>query len=477
MGAKLWRSGKVSPLSLGPNQKTMRILWICSTNPSEAEDSLLLALSGMNVQVARDILEAREFLVGALPYDAAIANLPMIGLAAENVIEEITSARKGTAVLIRESGGGLAEAIHCTKIGAFHYFDDSAHPKDILDAVQLAKSAVRRAAAVEPWRQILVGESRPMLDLAERIRLVGSRRSTVLISGETGTGKELVARAIHMASTRCQQPLVTVNCSALPENLLEAELFGHVRGAFTGAVTSRVGRFEQANRGTIFLDEIADMPLDIQTKLLRVLQEREFQRLGSSETIKVDVRVIAACNVNLADRIRQGRFREDLFYRLNVIPLELPALRERAADIPLLVQHFLEKICRQEGIETRRVAAETLARLDGYYWPGNIRQLENAVEMAVALSGEREILYPSDFPLPPAERPMQPAAIPSNAESMITVPDAGLDFEQTVGTIARSILEQALSKTGGNKKAAADMLRLKRTTLSAKLRALDAVAV
>jgi transcriptional regulator with GAF, ATPase, and Fis domain len=299
---------------------------------------------------------------------------------------------------------------------------------------------------------------------AEVIRLVAGRRSTVLITGETGTGKEMVARAIHRASSRAHLPLVTVNCNALPENLIEAELFGHVRGAFTGAVQHRVGRFEQAHRGTLFLDEIGDLPLDMQTKLLRVLQEREFQRVGSSETIHVDVRLIAATNVDLAARVGERKFREDLYYRLNVVPIATPPLRERLEDIPSLTGHFIEKICRQENIAPRRLAPQALEHLAAYRWPGNVRQLENAVERAIALSGEREVLYVSDFELPSA------------AMDLVAVPEAGLDFEQTVDSVGRRILEQAMRKSGGNKTAAAEMLGLKRTTLAAKLKTLNALA-
>jgi transcriptional regulator with GAF, ATPase, and Fis domain len=299
---------------------------------------------------------------------------------------------------------------------------------------------------------------------AEVIRLVAGRRSTVLITGETGTGKEMVARAIHRASSRAHLPLVTVNCNALPENLIEAELFGHVRGAFTGAVQHRVGRFEQAHRGTLFLDEIGDLPLDMQTKLLRVLQEREFQRVGSSETIHVDVRLIAATNVDLAARVGERKFREDLYYRLNVVPIATPPLRERLEDIPSLAGHFIEKICRQENIAPRRLAPQALEHLAAYRWPGNVRQLENAVERAIALSGEREVLYVSDFELPSA------------AMDLVAVPEAGLDFEQTVDSVGRRILEQAMRKSGGNKTAAAEMLGLKRTTLAAKLKTLNALA-
>jgi transcriptional regulator with PAS, ATPase and Fis domain len=294
----------------------------------------------------------------------------------------------------------------------------------------------------------------------------------VLITGETGTGKELVARSIHAASGRNRSALVAVNCSALPDALLEAELFGHVKGAFTGAIGPRSGRFEEANHGTIFLDEIGDMPFSLQAKLLRVIQEREFQRLGSSETIRVDVRVVAATHTDLADLIKQGKFREDLYYRLNVVPIALPPLREHRSDVPMLVRHFIEKVCREENLATKEISLETLGRLAGHDWPGNVRQLENAVEKAIVLSGERTMLFPGDFPLPPSRHPV--AYRPGTAP-MIAVPDQGLDFERTVGSIELNILEQALRKTRGNKKLAAEMLGLKRTTLTAKLKSLAAV--
>jgi transcriptional regulator with PAS, ATPase and Fis domain len=326
----------------------------------------------------------------------------------------------------------------------------------------------------EPWRRFLVGRSPAMERLAEKIRLIGPKRATVLITGETGSGKEAAARAIHAASPRAHLPMVAVNCTALPESLLEAELFGHVRGAFTGAVQSRTGRFEQANHSTIFLDEIGDMPMDTQAKLLRVLQEREFQRIGSSETIHIDVRVVAATNANLPQRIAAGRFREDLYYRLNVVPLPLPALRERLEDVAALTEHFVEKICLQEGIPVRRIERETVEMLSGYSWPGNVRQLENAVEHAIALSGDRMVLLPSDFHLP-LDFP-RPSGGDWESPHSVTVPDEGLDFEATIGRIELHILEQALRRTGGNKSQAAEMLRLKRTTLTAKLRSLYKLA-
>ena len=321
----------------------------------------------------------------------------------------------------------------------------------------------------EVWRESLVGRSTAMERVANVIRLVANRRSTVLITGETGTGKEMTARAIHRAGPRAQQPFVAINCSALPENLLEAELFGHVRGAFTGALTTRIGRFEMAHRGTIFLDEIGDMPLDLQAKLLRVLQEREFEKLGSSDTVKIDVRVIAATNIDLRQRVEQGSFREDLYYRLNVVPLEMPPLRARLTDIPLLVDHFVAKICRQEGIARKEVAPEIFEHLQGFDWPGNVRQLENAVEMAIALSGDREELVPNDCPLPVA---MERRPLMAGITTAIPLPETGLDFERTMSSIQLSLLEQALRRTNGNKKQAADILRLNRTTLTAKLKSL-----
>jgi DNA-binding NtrC family response regulator len=325
-------------------------------------------------------------------------------------------------------------------------------------------------AHAEDWERLLIGESGEMRQVHRTIELAGPRRATVLITGESGTGKERAARALHLASPRRKAPWVAVNCTALPENLLEAELFGHTRGAFTGALQSRVGRFEQANGGTIFLDEIGDLPLDLQGKLLRVLQEREFQRLGSSETVGIDVRVVAATNCDLMDRIEEGRFREDLYYRLNVIPLAMPALRQRRIDVPMLAGHFTAKICAMERIPLKSIAPDALEKLCAYAWPGNVRQLENAIEAAVALSGDQEMLLASDFPLP-AERPA-----PIGAEGIpgFALPEQGLDYDQTLALIERSILQQALQKTGGNKKAAADMLHLKRTTLSAKVRTLDA---
>jgi len=373
-----------------------------------------------------------------------------------------------------------AEAVRLHRSGAFNCVGQRDGVETLRGCLEQAveerrcQSRRRFSAVREPWREMLVGESAAMQRVADTIRLVGPRRCTVLICGESGTGKELAAKAIHMASPRAHQSFVAVNCTALPEHLLEAEMFGHTKGAFTGAVSTRVGRFEHAHKGTLFLDEIADMPLEMQAKLLRVLQDREFQRLGSSEVIKVDIRVIAASNVNLLDRVHQGRFREDLYYRLNVVPLQLPALRERDDDIPVLVYHLVQKICSREGIPVRRLAPETLASLKAFPWPGNVRQLENAVEMAIALCGDRDILYPRDLGM---AEPVATKVVPIDVRTPATPLTEGVDFETAVSRFQLSMLQQALTQTGGNKTAAAELLGMKRTTLIMKLRSFEGIAV
>ncbi|MBV9264978.1 MAG: sigma-54-dependent Fis family transcriptional regulator [Acidobacteriaceae bacterium] len=381
-----------------------------------------------------------------------------------------------------------ADAIRFSRYGASDCLDCLSTTEQFFSALQISLAASKNvrestdtAAAAEPWRKLLVGRSVPMEQISKVIRLIASRRCTVLISGETGTGKEVVAKAIHMASSRGRRPMVSVNCGAIPENLVEAELFGHVKGAFTGAVNHRIGRFEQANGGTLFLDEIADLPLELQSKLLRALQEKEIQRLGGSETLKVDVRVIAATNADLLARVREGRFREDLYYRLNVVPIHLPTLRGRACDIPLLIEHFVRKVCEAEGIAPKSVSPEAVRLLSGHSWPGNVRQLENAVEHAVVMSGDREYLYASDFSLR-LDHTTTPAAVSQDGNIVDTVPgsqkefpEEGLDFTETLRQFERAILQEAMSRAQGNKTVAADMLKLPRTTLIHKLRVLDTV--
>ena len=319
----------------------------------------------------------------------------------------------------------------------------------------------------EGWRETLVGASPSLSDMARVIELVGPRRCTVLITGETGTGKEVAARAVHLASERAHLPMVAVNCGAIPEHLLEAELFGHTKGAFTGANASRVGHFEEAQNSTLFLDEIGDLPLELQGKLLRVLQEREVQRLGSSETVKLNVRVIAATNLDLRQRVEEGKFRQDLYYRLNVVAMQMPSLRERLNDIPALVRHFVERICKLERIPTKQVSPAVFSHLQQYSWPGNIRELENLVERAVVMSGFDDQLHPDHFPLPSLGRRLEVD------QTSCLVPDGGLDFARTVASFEAALVDQALQKAGGNKTAAAELLRMKRTTLVSKLRAFE----
>jgi two-component system nitrogen regulation response regulator GlnG len=378
--------------------------------------------------------------------------------------------------------GTTQTAIEAMKLGAYDYLlkpFDVPKLKEIIGNALRAARDMQQVVSYEPLLESedyelgIVGRSESMQKVFKLIGQLAGSDATALITGESGTGKELVARAIYHHSERNGKPFLAVNCAAIPEQLLESELFGHERGAFTGAAAQRVGRFEQCHQGTIFLDEIGDMTPATQTKILRVLQSGTFERVGGNEPIEVDVRIIAATNKPLEQAVAARQFREDLFYRLNVVPLRVPALRERPSDIPILVHHLADKICKQEGLPPRRIARETLERLASHSWPGNVRQLENTVEMAIALSGDRDTLYPADFPLPPSPplKPVVAGAIPT-----IALPDEGLDFEQMVANMERAILEQALRRTGGNKAQAAGMLRLKRTTLSAKLKSLDAVA-
>ena len=321
-----------------------------------------------------------------------------------------------------------------------------------------------------PWRRLVIGQSLAITQVCDIIELVASKRCTVLIAGESGTGKEVIARAVHAASPRAHLPMVALNCTALPGSLIETELFGHAKGAFTGAHGSRIGRFEQAHRSSIFLDEIGDLPIDAQAKLLRVLQEQEFQRVGSSETVRVDCRVIAASNVDLEAAIRERRFREDLYYRLNVVPIHLPPLRERREDIPLLLEHFVQKVSAAENIPPKQISEEAMEVLQVMDWPGNIRQLEHTVQMGIALSGNRAVLEVSDFRLPRGPRISTRL---SREQPLVTVPNEGIDFDEMVGRFELSLLEQALALAGGNKARAAALLNIKRTTLLAKMKSFE----
>jgi DNA-binding NtrC family response regulator len=429
----------------------------------------------MTALLAPDLAAGLE-LLNTRPVDAILVQLPQPDATAEEVLCEILTAGCRAPIILYEPGGSASRALELRSQGALQYVS---HPVAKEELLELLMQAIRyqrgKCYAPQhidaPVHKCLVGSSSSMQEVCEIINLIGPRRSTVLITGETGTGKEVAARAIHAAGSRASQKMVAVNCAALPDHLLEAELFGHTKGAFTGAVNARVGLFEQAHNSTIFLDEIGEMPLPLQAKLLRVLQEREVQRIGSSEPLPVDVRVIAASNVNLLEAVANRRFREDLYYRLNVVALRMPPLRERSSDIPQLVEHFLAKIASHEGVAPKRISIEALDALVKYFWPGNVRQLEHALESAIALSGSRMMLYPGDFDLPAEVRGAEISPL-----STLDVPETGIDFDQLMSGIERRLLERALAKSGGNKARAANMLRMKRTTLISKFKAFDVCA-
>lgn len=442
-----------------------RILWIgAGFDLAQEESGLTLSHEGD--------LEAGLGRLQDSSLDCIVARLTCT-TECEPLIELLHQRPQTTPVLVQLAEDSVHVAALLAQSGVVKVYGPQTSAAEILLDAREAAAIVRQrslSTAQGAWRKAMIGESDVMRRVGDLVARVAGRRSTVLITGESGTGKEVVANALHAASGRAHRPFLAVNCSALPEGLLESELFGHTRGAFTGAVQNRQGLFELANGGTVFLDEIGDMPVSLQAKLLRVLQEQQFHRLGSSEPVRVDVRIIAATNTNLERAIAEGRFREDLFYRLNVIPIHLPALRERIEDVPVLAAHFAGKICRAEGIPLKTLTPPAIARLCRYTWPGNVRQLQNVIERAVVIgSGERQV-FPGDIEIP--EQPC--SAVPPVLAAIDT--RQGLDFERTVGTFERTIIEQVLKQTAGNKTRAAELLRLRRTTLSAKLRALSAAA-
>jgi DNA-binding NtrC family response regulator len=408
-------------------------------------------------------------------FDIVVTDLRLPGIDGGKVLEAALARYPDIIGIVVTGYGTVKDAVEAIKRGATDFvtkpfqFDELLHVLDsALEQRRLkSENAYLRSELERRYSfQGIVGRSRPMRDLFQLLETVSATGSTILVTGETGTGKELVARAIHHNSPRRGSQFVAINCSAIPETLLEAELFGHVRGAFTGAVGNRVGRFEQAHKGTLFLDEIGTMGAPLQMKLLRTLQEREVERVGDSRPIKVDVRVIAATNSDLTKLVSEGKFREDLFYRLNVIPVRLPPLRDRREDIPLLVQHFLDRFCRElkPVRPSMTVSQQAMRRLMAYGWPGNVRQLENALERGVALGAGRTQIELSDLPPDVLEPGDQPAPGP------LVLPEGGIDFAEYVGSVERDLIHQSLERTGGNKGRAAQLLNLKRTTLVEKLK-------
>jgi DNA-binding NtrC family response regulator len=409
-------------------------------------------------------------------FDVLITDLRLPGIDGRQVLDAAIERYPEIVAIVITGYGTVKDAVDAIKQGAADFitkpfqFDALLH---VLNSAMeqrrlVSENAYLRSQLEERYRiDGLVGRSNVMRDLFQLLEIVAATSSTVLITGETGTGKELAAKAIHHNSARRTQRFIAINCSAIPETLLEAELFGHVRGAFTGAVANRQGRFEQAHKGTLFLDEVGTMSPSLQAKLLRVLQEREFERVGDSHTIKIDVRVIAATHSDLAKMVAEGSFREDLFYRLNVIPVALPPLRERRDDIPLLVQHFIQRLCADLGRAPATMSQEALRRLMAYHWPGNVRQLENVVERALAFSQGR-----AQIDVPDLTSEFQKTE-PASASAEVWFPDDGIDFEGYISGVELSLIKQSLERTQGNKRQAAKLLKLKRTTLIEKLKRLE----
>src|SRR5690349_15566820 len=411
-------------------------------------------------------------------FDIIITDLRLPGVDGRAVLDAALERYPDIIAIIITGFGTVKDAVDAIKQGAADFitkpfqFDALLHVlRSALEQRRLrSENAYLRSQLEERYRiDGLVGRSGAMRNLFQLLETVAGTSSTVLITGETGTGKELAARAIHHNSSRRSNRFVAINCSAIPETLLEAELFGHVRGAFTGAVGSRQGRLEQAHKGTLFLDEVGTMSSALQMKLLRVLQEREFERIGDTHTTKVDVRIIAATNSDLRRMVADGLFREDLYYRLNVIPVQIPPLRERKEDIPLLVQHFLDKFrpdAAGAGRSPITVSQQAMRHLMQYPWPGNVRQLENAIERATAFTVGRSQV---DLPDLPPEIQQSHELMPSAA---IALPENGLDLVEYIGRIERELIQLSLERTGGNKGKAAKLLNLKRTTLVEKLKRL-----
>jgi len=432
----------------------------------------ILTLEGFEVDQAVSAEDAGEKL-SQTAYDVLITDHNLPGKTGVELLEESLISYPEIIGIIVTGHGTIETAVTAMKKGAYNYLAKPFKPIEL--PVMVRKGLKERHLRFENQYlrkqldekyafQNIIGTSLPMKRIIELVDTIAGLTSTVLIQGETGTGKELIAKTIHFNSRRKDQKLVAINCAAIPENLLESELFGHIKRTFPGAVSSRNGRFEQANGGTIFFDEIANLPMTLQIKLLRVLQEREFERVDGNGTVKVDVRIIAATSFNLEQMVKDGMFREDLFYRLNVIPINLPPLRERREDIPLLVQKFVAQFCQTHKLELKTLSPEATKALMAFDWPGNVRQLENIVERTVALTGHRTAILLADLPDEIHRKDFQ------NFVPLIEIPEEGINFQNVVTDMERELIVQSLRKTNGNKKLAAKLLNLKRTTLIEKIK-------
>ncbi len=424
-------------------------------------------------QAGLDLLKQRRF-------DLFFVDLVMPGMGGMDLLRAARDRDINIPAIVITGFGTIQTAVEAMRLGAYDYITKPFILEELLITVNRALEYLKlRRENASLKRQLkerydfrkMIGNSVPMQKLYRIIEKVADTDSTVLISGESGTGKELVARTIHFNSSRANSPFVPVNCAAIPRDLIESELFGHERGAFTGAVNTRIGRFELANGGTVFLDEIGELPAVLQVKLLRVIQEREFERVGGTRTIRLDVRILAATNRDLEKATRDGSFREDLYYRLNVIPVDIPPLREREDDIPLLLDHFLSEFCRKRKKAPLKVSPDAAAMLRGYPWPGNVRELENAVERMIILN-ERGTIAVEDVPdhiwkasgQPPGEGGF--AALAKSLEWST----AGIDLNGVIDELEKALILKALDKSGGVKNKAAALLGLNRTTLIEKIK-------
>jgi two-component system response regulator AtoC len=462
----------------------------------------LLGEEGYEVRTATTGAEAIEAVGKDLP-DLVMMDVKLPDQDGIAVLKHLKREHSELEVIVMTAFGGSSTAIKAMEHGAYDYVTKPFEIDDLLatlkrvfehaDMSQEVSTLRLELGKSAAERERIVGASKPMLEVFKLIGKVAPSEATVLVTGESGTGKELIAEALHRASKRNPHPLVKVSCAALPETLLETELFGHEKGSFTGAMTMRKGRFETANKGTIFLDEIGEMTLGTQTKLLRILQEREFERIGSNTPIKIDIRVIAATNRNLAEEVQKGKFREDLYYRLNVIHIHMPPLRERKDDIPLLVEHFLVKFRHAPGAIPTSISEDALQRLMEYDWPGNVRELENAIERAVVLSrgnpitvdqlpfgdqreardrsrlAERRNRLEADEVALENDEAAAAAAEAADAGNGAGGTNGG-SFKDRVAELEKQLIKEALDRAGGNRTKAAEELGIYRRLLYAKIK-------
>jgi len=420
---------------------------------------IMLVKEGWRVRTAAGTSAAIELIEKLVP-ELIITDLKMEGGSGIDLLKQVKPRFPGTEVIVLTAYATAETAIEALKLGAYDYLTKPFEVDEMRVVVQralerqrLLRQNLRMRAELKGGYDFgdIVGKSPRMQEVYSLIEQVAPTRSNVMVTGESGTGKELVARAIHLRSPRCDEAFVPIDCASIPDQLLESELFGCVKGAFTGATADRQGLFELANGGTVFLDEIAEVPSSVQVKLLRVVQERAIKRLGEARDRPVDVRIISATNRDIEDEVEEGAFREDLFYRLNVIRVELPPLRQRREDIPALVRHFVRKIAGEEERAAPAILSEALDALENYDFPGNVRELQNMVERAVALAGGRPI-GPELF----TEYMQKGTKLPQLPFDEL--PEAGTDLEGVLASVEKNLLEQALRRAGGIKKNAAELL-------------------